>query len=305
MSTTTITTEFFCKGNGVMALPTYAIDKLFELFQVSSLPSADLQQPIIDAKVDPAVMTQEYKADVPSLAVVPTLEALWPDIAITRVEEQEKLSIALKTTFNGQWKMQFERSTLEFYNRDGTTLDVQSMAIYSPEKYIDGVKMFDCSEYRNSIVLSVFYDNGAKMEFIKPKTENDINFKVIVREIVTGHKMMNHDKIEEIAIPCFDIDNKTSSLMDCLDAFPSLRDQSGTFMQRILTDQSYRAYLDKLSITTTLRVDEKGTFFQSDLDCEVGIDRCMPVRFVLDSSFFFRVLDANETVLLTGMVKSL
>lgn len=132
-STTTITTEFFCKGNGVMALPTYAIDKLFGLFQVSSLPSDDLQQPIIDAKVDPAVMTQEYKADVPSLTVVPTLEALWPDIAITRVEEQEKLSIALKTTFNGQWKMQFERSTLEFYNRDGTTLDVPSMAIYSPE----------------------------------------------------------------------------------------------------------------------------------------------------------------------------
>lgn len=122
---------------------------------------------------------------------------------------------------------------------------------------------------------------------------------------MTGNKMMNRDKIEEIAIPCFNIDNKTSSLMDCLDAFPSLRDQSGTFMQRILTDQSYRAYLDKLSITTTLRVDEKGIFFQSYLDCEVGIDRCMPVRFVLDSSFFFRVLDANETVLLTGMVKSL
>ena len=315
----TVTAEVFATTRGISAIPTISLKKVAQIFQESSVgnefgnPSSGL----VDVPAD--VLTQTCSATVSSDDVVDDIETRWQGWTVSRADNPS-VKLCLFTDFNAGWAHPMEKRQVEFTHSDGSTVYAPAFVTESPPDFFPGTgeAVHTYHVYRSSTVFTLYYNNGAMMQFIKPNKGVDIVgpkntdiYTQLFDEIDNGQKLDYLDP-DNIVIPCFKVPEQKVSLLDRLSNFPSLFNRDGSFLRKILTDPKSTAHLERFDLTTSLTVDEKGTQFSSMMEADVDIERggSCKVDFILDSAFLWRIVhtsraDRTNTVLVSGIVTDL
>lgn len=317
--TSTITAEVFATTRGICALPTVSLEKVAHIFQASSEGQA-FGDPSRYVKVDVPddVLAQTCNATVSSDDVVADIETLpeWQGWTVSR-SDKPSVNLCLCTDFNGVWRHPMERGEIEFKNSDDSIVYAPAFTTESPPDFSPYTReaVHTYYVYQSSTVFTLYYTNGAMMQFIKPKKgvnivgpKNTGVYTQLFGEIDNGQKL-DYLQPGDIMIPCFKVPEQKMSLLDRLSKFPSLFNRDGSFLRKILTDPTKSAaHLERFDLTTSLTVDEKGTQFSSMLEADVDISRggSCTVDFILDSPFLYRIVDErSNTVLVSGIVTDL
>lgn len=316
---TTITAEVFAATRGICAVPTVSLNKVAHIFQASSDGQA-FGDPSRDVHVDvPAdVLAQTCNATVSSDDVVADIETRpeWQGWTVSR-SDKPSVNLCLCTDFKAEWVHPMERGEVEFKNSDGSTVYAPAFVTESPPDFLPYTRepVHTYHVYPSSTVFTLYYTNGAMMQFIKPNEgvnivgpKNTGVYTQLFGEIDNGKKL-DYLQPGDIMIPCFKVPEQKMSLLDRLSKFPSLFNRDGSFLRKILTDPTKStAHLERFDLTTSLTVDEKGTQFSSMMEADVDIDRggSCAVDFILDSAFLWRIVAGrSNTVLVSGIVTDL
>jgi len=315
----TVTAEVFATTRGISAIPTISLKKVAQIFQESSVgnefgnPSSGL----VDVPAD--VLTQTCSATVSSDDVVDDIETRWQGWTVSR-SDNPSVKLCLFTDFKAEWVELMERGEVEFKNSDGSTVYAPAFVTESPPAFLPGTgeAVYTYYVYRSSTVFTLYYNNGAMMQFIKPNKGVDIvgpkNMDIYTQlfDEIDNEQKLDYLDPGYIVIPCFKVPEQKVSLLDRLSKFPSLFNRDGSFLQKILTDPKSAAHLERFDLTTSLTVDEKGTQFSSMMEADVDIERggSCKVDFILDSAFLWRIVhtsraDRTNTVLVSGIVTDL
>jgi len=315
----TVTAEVLATTRGISAIPTISLMKVAQIFQESSV-SNEFGNPSsggVDVPAD--VLTQTCSATVSSDDVVDDIETRWQGWTVSRADNPS-VKLCLCTDFKAEWVHPMEQGEVEFKNSDGSMVYAPAFVTESPPDFFPGTgeAVHTYHVYRSSTVFTLYYNNGAMMQFIKPNKGVDIVgpkntgiYTQLFDEIDNGQKLDYLDP-GYIVIPCFKVPEQKVSLLDRLSKFPSLFNRDGSFLRKILTDPKSAAHLERFDLTTSLTVDEKGTQFSSMMEADVDIERggSCKVDFILDSAFLWRIVhtsraDRTNTVLVSGIVTDL
>lgn len=317
----TVTAEVFATTRGISAIPTISLEKVAQIFQESSVGNefGNPSSGVVDVPAD--VLTQTCSATVSSDDVVDDIETRpeWQGWTVSR-SDNPSVKLCLCTDFNAEWVHPMERGEVEFKNSDGSMVYAPAFVTESPPDFFPGTgeAVYTYYVYRSSTVFTLYYNNGAMMQFIKPNKGLDIVgpkntgiYTQLFDEIDNGQKLDYLDP-GYIVFPCFKVPEQKVSLLDRLSKFPSLFNRDGSFLRKILTDPKSMAHLERFDLTTSLTVDEKGTQFSSMMEADVDIERggSCKVDFILDSAFLWRIVhtsraDRTNTVLVSGIVTDL
>lgn len=317
--TETVTASVFAQTRGVYGLATCSLDKVGKILQESSEGQEFGNSSPIVHEVPEEVMTQTLSATVPSDHVVGDIQTRpgWQGFDVSW-SDKPSVKLCLCTDFKGEWNHPMEGDEIEFKNSDGSTIYTSAFVTETPPNFSPNGEVCTYNVYPSSTVFTLYYTNGAMMQFIKPNEgvnivgpENTGIYKQMFDEIDNGQKL---DYLEpgKIVIPCFKVPEQKMSLLGHLSKFPSMFNNDVSFLRKILTDPRCTARIEKFDVTTSLSVNKEGTQFSSMMEMEFDVERgsSSQTDFILDSAFLWRIVYKNKaeqvnTVLVSGIVTDL
>lgn len=192
--TETVTASVFAQTRGVYGLATCSLDKVGKILQESSEGQEFGNSSRIVHEVPEDVMTQTLSAIVPSDDVVDDIQTRpgWQGFDVSW-SDKPSVKLCLCSDFKGEWNHPMEGDEIEFKNSDGSTIYTSAFVTENPPNFSPNGEVCTYNVYPSSTVFTLYYTNGAMMQFIKPNEgvnivgpENTGIYKQMFDEIDNG-----------------------------------------------------------------------------------------------------------------------